>query len=57
MGCQSQSPGLALPILFDNNNDNDGVEVRRIWAEYFEQVLNVADVEEANTNVLEILRC
>ena len=23
---------------------HDGVEVRRRWAEYFEQVLNVADV-------------
>ena len=30
----------------------DGVEVRRRWAEYFEQVLNVADVREANINVL-----
>ena len=29
----------------------DGVEVRR-WAEYFEQVLNVADVREANINVV-----
>ena len=29
----------------------DGVEVRRRWAEYFEQVLNVADVGEANINV------
>ena len=27
-----------------------GVEMR--WAEYFEQVLNVADVREANINVL-----
>ena len=26
------------------------VEVRRRWAEYFEQVLNVADVREANIN-------
>ena len=26
----------------------DGVDVRRRWAEYFEQVLNVADVREAN---------
>ena len=26
----------------------DGVEVRRRWAQYFEQVLNVADVREAN---------
>ena len=30
---------------------HDGVEVRRKWAEYFEQVLNVADVREANINV------
>ena len=30
----------------------DGVEVRRRWAEYFEQVLNVADVMEANINVV-----
>ena len=30
----------------------DGVEVRRRWAEYFEQVLNVADVKEANINVV-----
>ena len=29
----------------------DGVEVRR-WAECFEQVLNVADVREANINVV-----
>ena len=28
-----------------------GVEVGR-WAEYFEQVLNVADVREANINVV-----
>ena len=28
----------------------DGVEVRRRWAEYFEQVLNVEDVMEANIN-------
>ena len=28
------------------------VEVRRRWAEYFEQVLNVADVREANINVV-----
>ena len=27
-------------------------EVRRRWAEYFEQVLNVADVREANINVV-----
>ena len=31
----------------------DVVEVRRRWAEYFEQVLNVADVRrEANINVV-----
>ena len=30
----------------------DGVEVRRRWAEYFEQALNVADVREANINVV-----
>ena len=28
----------------------DGVEVRRRWAEYFEQVLNVSDVSESNIN-------
>ena len=26
--------------------------MRRRWAEYFEQVLNVADVSEANINVV-----
>ena len=32
---------------------HDGVEVRRSrCAEYFEQVLNVADVREANINVV-----
>ena len=31
---------------------HDGVEVRRRWAEYIEQVLNVADVREANINVV-----
>ena len=30
----------------------DGVEVRRRWAEYIDQVLNVADAREANTNVV-----
>ena len=30
----------------------DGVEVRRRWTEYLEQVLNVADVREANVNVV-----
>ena len=30
----------------------DGIEVRRRWAEYFAQVLNVADVREANINVV-----
>ena len=30
----------------------DSVEVRKRWAEYFEQALNVADIREANTNVV-----
>ena len=30
----------------------DGVEVRRRWAEYFKQVLNVSDVRETNINVV-----
>ena len=30
----------------------DGVEARRRWAQYFEQVLYVADVGEANINVV-----
>ena len=30
----------------------DGIEVRRRWAEYFEQVLNAADDREANINVV-----
>ena len=30
----------------------DGVKVRRRWTEYFEQVLNVADVREANINLV-----
>ena len=30
----------------------DGVEVRRRWAQYFEQVLNDADVREANINAV-----
>ena len=30
----------------------DDKEVRRRWAEYFEQGLNVADVREANINVV-----
>ena len=29
-----------------------GVELRKRWAEYFEQVLNVADVREANIDVV-----
>ena len=41
-------------ILKDVNGQilRDGVEVRRRWAQYFEQVLNVADVREANINVV-----
>ena len=34
-----------------------GVEVRRRLAEYFEQVLNVADVRKANINVVGNWRC
>ena len=30
----------------------NGVEVKRRWAQYFEQVLNVADVRGANINVV-----
>ena len=30
----------------------DGIDMRRRSAEYFEQVLNVADVREANMNVV-----
>ena len=30
----------------------DGLEVRRRWAQYFEQVLDVAEVREANINVV-----
>ena len=30
----------------------DGAEVRRRWAEYFQQVLTIADVKEANINVV-----
>ena len=32
---------------------HDGVEVIRRWAECFDQVLNVADVREANINVVD----
>ena len=31
---------------------HDGVEMRRRWAGYFEQVLNVTDVKESNINVV-----
>ena len=30
----------------------EGVELRRRWAEYFQQVLNVEDVREANVNLV-----
>ena len=30
----------------------DVVDVRRRWAEYFEQALNVADVREVNIDVI-----
>ena len=39
-----------IMILFNGQILLNGVEVRRRWAEYFEQVLNVADVREANIN-------
>ena len=39
-------------MLKDGQILRDGVEVRRRYAEYFEQVLNVADVREANINVV-----
>ena len=34
----------------------DGVEVRRRWAEYFEQVLNVEEVSEAHINLVANIR-
>ena len=37
-------------MLINGQILRDGVQVRRRWAEYFEQVLNVADVREANIN-------
>ena len=30
----------------------DGIEARRRWAEYFEPLINVADVREVNINVV-----
>ena len=41
-------------MVMDVNNQIlcDGVEVRKRWPEYFEQVLNVADVWESNINVV-----
>ena len=33
------------------SNIMDSVEVRRRWAEYFEQLLNEEDVRETNINV------
>ena len=39
-------------MIFNGQILHDGVEVRRRRAEYFEQVLNVADVREANINVI-----
>ena len=39
-------------IFFFHCITSDGVEVRRRWAEYFEKVLNVTDVREANINVV-----
>ena len=34
-----------------------GVEVRRRWAEYFEQVLNLADVREIAYAVANVANC
>ena len=45
-----------IMILFNGQILRDGVEVRRRWAEYFDQVLNVADVREANINIVGNLR-
>ena len=41
-------------IIKDVNGQilSDGVEVRRRWAECFEQVLSVPDVREANINAV-----
>ena len=41
-------------VVMDLNDQilRDGVEVRRRWAEYFEHVLNVTDVDEGNINVV-----
>ena len=41
-------------IVMDVNGQisQEGVEVRGRWAEYFEQVLNVEYVSEANINVV-----
>ena len=36
----------------DGKTLQGGVEVGRRWTEYFEQVLNVEDVREANLNVI-----
>ena len=46
MECTNDVKDVNVPIL------RDGVEVRRRWAEYFEQVLNVSNVREANINVV-----
>ena len=32
---------------------HDGVEVKMRWAEYFEQILNVADARKANINIVD----
>ena len=41
-------------MVMDVNDQilHDGVEVRRRWAKYFEQILNVANAREANINVV-----
>ena len=45
----------ASEVIVKDVNDQilrDGVEVKRRWAGYFEQVLNAADVREANIKVV-----
>ena len=40
--------------IFQINRDGD--EVRKTWAEYFEQVLKVKDIREANISVVGDIR-
>ena len=49
----TQYSGYILGTSWDVNGQilRDGIEVRRRWAGYFDQVRNVADVREASINV------